>query len=258
MGRPKTGKVLNCVVCGKEFYLPKCELDRVANPTCSKGCMGKLRQGTSRPREVGLHISLAKRGKPLTEEHKKKLSEAHKGLIRSPDAIKRSSESLKSRYSNNKEFRDKIQKINSDRSKSPEYRKMARTRSLKMWADPTHIDKIYEKISGENCHLWRGGISFEPYCKKFNNLIKEKIRKKFNRACYICGKSEAENGKRLDVHHVDYSKDQGCNKQWMLVPLCHSCHARTNGNRDYWEALLIYELCRGGRNGIYEISLART
>ena len=253
MGRPKTGKDIICPNCGKIFYATKQDLAQIKTHTCSKYCMGQVRRGKERPPEVGLHISLAKRGKPLTEDHKKKLSDAHKGQIRSPEALRKSSESLRSRYTNNKEFRDKIQKINSERNKSLKYRELARRRSLKMWADPAHIDKIYDKISGENCHLWRGGISFEPYCKKFNNLIKEKIRDNFGRVCFVCGKSETENGKRLDVHHVDYSKEQGCDRQWSLVPLCHPCHSRTNGDRVYWEALLRYELCRGGRNGVYEI-----
>ena len=93
--------------------------------------------------------------------------------------------------------------------------------------------------SGENHPNWKGGISFEPYCSKFNNQLKEQVRDKFNRKCFLCGKPEKDNNNRkLHVHHVDYNKGQGCGYQWSLIPLCESCHAKTNYNRYYWFNLL--------------------
>lgn len=89
---------------------------------------------------------------------------------------------------------------------------------------------------GENSPHWRGGISFGPYCPKFNNQRKEQVRDQFGRKCLICG--QPENGQRLCVHHVDYNKMQGCGHSWNLVPLCASCHAKTNGDRWYWFCLL--------------------
>ena len=90
---------------------------------------------------------------------------------------------------------------------------------------------------------WKGGLSFGKYCHKFNNQRKEKIRKEYGRKCVICGKNEEDNGKKLTVHHVDYNKEQGCkDHEWKLVPLCKSCHAKTNGNRTYWETKLITEV----------------
>jgi len=112
----------------------------------------------------------------------------------------------------------------------------------------THPTTIYKWLTkynipirdnkGENSYLWKGGISFEPYCYKFNNDIKEETRDIFNRVCFLCGKSEEENGKKLCVHHVDYNKGQGCGHSWTLVPLCSSCHAKTNFNRHFWFNLL--------------------
>jgi len=92
--------------------------------------------------------------------------------------------------------------------------------------------------SGKDSPNWHGGISFEPYCYKFNEDLKENIRKKFNRKCFICGKSEEDNLVRLSVHHVDYNKGQGCGYSWSLIPLCSSCHSKTNYNRYYWFNLL--------------------
>jgi hypothetical protein len=81
------------------------------------------------------------------------------------------------------------------------------------------------------------------YCKKFNYDLKLRVRAFFNYTCFLCGKSETENGKKLSVHHVNYDKMVCCNdKPVKLVPLCSSCHPKTNANRKYWENLIEFEL----------------
>lgn len=91
-----------------------------------------------------------------------------------------------------------------------------------------------ERFSGENAANWQGGISFEPYCSKFNFALKEKVRDTYNRRCYLCGKTEEENGRRLDVHHIDGNKKQGCNsKHFELIPLCMSCHQQLHTKKQY-------------------------
>ncbi|MFA6371300.1 MAG: hypothetical protein WCW68_01610 [Methanothrix sp.] len=90
---------------------------------------------------------------------------------------------------------------------------------------------------GPNSPGWRGGVSFAPYCPKFNDALKERVREQFGRRCFLSGKKE--NGRKLSVHHCDYLKSQGCQGQrWSLLPLDHSWHAKTNINRWYWFALL--------------------
>lgn len=97
----------------------------------------------------------------------------------------------------------------------------------------------HANFSGENNPSWKGGISYLPYCYKFNNRFKEKIRDKFNRKCFICGRAEKENGRKLNVHHVNYNKDCLCDdSKCYFVPLCNACHARTNQNREFWEMFL--------------------
>jgi len=91
---------------------------------------------------------------------------------------------------------------------------------------------------GPNHPNWKGGISFEPYCTAFNDDLKERVREKFGRRCFLCGKPENESRRKLCVHHVDYNKGQGCGHEWNLVPLCNSCHIKTNYNRWYWFNLL--------------------
>lgn len=92
------------------------------------------------------------------------------------------------------------------------------------------------KYSGEKCSAWKGGISFEPYCFKFNDEFKERVREFFDRKCVICGRTESGNKRKLDVHHVDYNKNTCCdNSIPLFVTLCMSCHPKTNTKRKYWE-----------------------
>jgi len=100
----------------------------------------------------------------------------------------------------------------------------------------SHLGKLY---SGENSPLWKGGTSFEPYCPKFNNEFKERVREFWGRECGICGKSEYKNGKKLHIHHVNYEKMVCCNNvSPLFIAACSSCHPKTNYNRNYWEEML--------------------
>jgi hypothetical protein len=93
---------------------------------------------------------------------------------------------------------------------------------------------------GEKNGRWLGGISFEPYCIKFNDEYKEHVRNLFGDECFLCSLSEADNGRKLCVHHVNYNKDCGCDEtRCICVPLCMPCHVKTNYDRDYYQALIM-------------------
>jgi len=79
----------------------------------------------------------------------------------------------------------------------------------------------------EKHHMWKGGVSFLPYCIKFNERRKRDVRNFFGNFCIICGMHESESKRKLSVHHVDHDKQQGCDgKPFNLVPLCLLCHVR--------------------------------
>jgi len=112
---------------------------------------------------------------------------------------------------------------------------------------------------------WLGGKSFEPYCIKFNENIKEIVRENFNRRCFICNIEERD--RHHAIHHIDYNKNTLCNgNKWALLPLCHSHHCATNHKRYFWFNLLInywvmnqeINLQLGSKYGIYPYSLVRT
>lgn len=95
------------------------------------------------------------------------------------------------------------------------------------------------RISGSGNGNWKGGISFEPYCPKFNKDLKTRVRTFFDYRCVICGKSTEENKRNLAVHHVEYDKLACCHgKPIHFAALCHKCHSKTNYNREYWEHIL--------------------
>ena len=100
-----------------------------------------------------------------------------------------------------------------------------------------------ETICGDNNPNWNGGVSFEPYCEHFNEAFKKKIRDKYDGKCFICGKTTERNGRNMNVHHVEYSKDCLCDGVVCeFVPLCNVCHPRTNFNRFFWRHLILYAL----------------
>lgn len=185
----------------------------------TKNRIGKANTGKKPSKESKKKMSLSKQGiknnrfgTKHTEESKKKISKSHIGLTHSEESKKKMSEAKKGK------------KLTEETKK-----------------------KLSEARKGKNSYNWKGGISFEPYCPKFNEAFKESIRDKFDRTCFLCNITESEQIKlqkernkrpfRLSVHHVNYDKNCLCdNIKCEFVPLCIPCHAKTsNGDRLKWE-----------------------
>ena len=105
--------------------------------------------------------------------------------------------------------------------------------------------KEKRKRYGETAPNWKGGISYEPYCPKWNNDLRTRIRAFFEYRCIICGKPQNENitssGRiyKLSCHHVEYNKQACCDGRPVhFAALCHKHHMETNGSRDKWEEML--------------------
>lgn len=162
-------------------------------------------KGFRHSEETRRKMSASHTGKKVPREQAERINAANRGKKRSKDALER------------------ISKSHIGNHNALGYKHSAETRKYKI---------------GPNNPNWNGGSSYAPYCSKFNDLLKEEIRSAFGRMCYLCPKTEKENGKKLDVHHCDYNKGQGCGQRWNLVPLCHRCHLKTNTNRHYYFNLL--------------------
>lgn len=102
---------------------------------------------------------------------------------------------------------------------------------------------LSESLIGENNGNWNGGTSFEPYCNKFNSKFKESVCERDDFTCQLCGYEQKLGGQKLDVHHIHY--DRG-NCYPDVVALCRSCHAKINGDRDYWEQYFSDQLIERG------------
>ena len=89
-----------------------------------------------------------------------------------------------------------------------------------------------ENEGRENNPNWKGGISKEPYPFEFDNDLKEYIRARDNYKCQVCGCPELENRRKLNIHHIDYDKENLDPDN--LISLCDNCHSISNGNRKKW------------------------
>lgn len=86
---------------------------------------------------------------------------------------------------------------------------------------------------GINHPRWLGGFNRRGYPREeWNNTLKLSIRQRDNFKCKICGVPEEECFTKLDIHHIDYDKNN--NNPNNLIALCHSCHSKTGSKRDYW------------------------
>lgn len=107
------------------------------------------------------------------------------------------------------------------------------------------LDKTKKKISdnkkisqfGDKNPSWNGGSSFEPYCHKFNEKLKERIRDRDNRTCQGCGVKE--NGTKLSIHHIHYDKEN-CYPD--LIAVCRSCNSKANSIRNWYEIYYMRKL----------------
>lgn len=140
------------------------------------------------------------KGKKLSEETKNKLSEMRKGE-QNPFFGK----------THTPEVREKIRQAHLGRKQTDEHKKK---RAMK----------------GEENPAWKGGISKTPYCEKFNEEFKRRVRDFFKNKCVLCGRTKEENGKdkrALGVHHVNYDKMVCCNDtKPLFVIVCTHCHRK--------------------------------
>lgn len=96
---------------------------------------------------------------------------------------------------------------------------------------PETCRKISASHQGISYDEWEGFATGQEYCPEFDEVCRESNRDKYDRRCFLCDLLEEENitstgmFKKLNVHHVDMNKNQGCDDiRWKLVPLCIKCH----------------------------------
>lgn len=265
----------SCIVCGKETkYI---SLSKGYMLYCSRNCLFKseirsqkiseTKKGVIFSEEHCQNIAKSKKGKPSafrgkhhTKESKKKLSDSQLGSVPwnkgrigvySEETLRKMRENHVShdQFGCKNYMYGKKQTIesNNERSRSLMGRKMSKesinkTRMAllgKKSSEKTRrlISVNHADVGKDRNPNWRGGTSFLPYCHKFNDRLKDKIRERDNRTCQLC--STPENGHKHSVHHIHYDKEN-CYPD--LITLCKSCNAKVNFNRNYHESLFMNKL----------------
>jgi hypothetical protein len=189
---------------------------------------------------------------PWTEEQRKKASLSHMGNTgilgqkRSEESKRKQSETAKAKHRKMPpEFSENLSRKLKGRTFTPEWReKISKSNKGKtsprkgaITSEETKLKISISKLGkncGDKCHLWKGGISYEPYCIRFTRKFKERVRWFFGNTCVECGKTQTN--RKMYVHHVNYDKMVCCNDtKPLFVALCNSCHCKTNFNREHWE-----------------------
>jgi hypothetical protein len=210
-----------CETCGNDFNALRYIVEKGDGRFCSRKCANKARKPPSTETREKLRnvmknrvftvewkqkISNTRKGKPMTEQQKTNLSKGWN----------------KHRIKCKNETKEKISKKLTGHKVTTE----------------TRI-KLHETHLREKSPNWQGGISFEPYCPKFNENLKTRVRLFFDNECIVCGIKEINCNGKLCVHHVEYNKQACCDGMPVqFAALCRSCHGKTGKEKDRWETIL--------------------
>lgn len=175
-----------------------------------------------------------KKGSVPPKEWYKNKKAWNKGLTKKDERVKKYSESLKNHYKKpnpkcgfkkgNKPWctGKKLPKL------SKRMKKEIREGKRKAWG----YGQPHSHFKGENHPNFRNWSSRKPYGWEFGEELREQIRERDNRTCQQCGWDEKKLSKRLEVHHIDYDKQN--NNPDNLISLCKTCHGQTNFTREDW------------------------
>jgi len=214
-----------CMECGKDFKVKPYTIKQGKGKFCCKDCWyawkSKNVVGENNPNY----------GKRWSEEKKKEFAESRMGES-NPFFGGMVSE----------DHRRKLKSIRMGKSLSDDTKKKISDSHIGLKASDITKYKMSISHAGDKCSRWKGGISFEPYCPKFTREFRDRVRFFWDYKCGNpdCGKTQEENGEKLSVHHVHFDKQVCCNdKPTMFIPLCRSCHTKTNNDPDKY--IKIYE-----------------
>ena len=203
--------------------------------------LGRFIKGHIKPREICKKISMANKGRKVSDEVRKIIS-----ITCKKNGVGKWMKGRKNTYLSNLLHNKmgikshawkggKIKKICQYCSKEFE---ITRTKkgvfcSHQCQYKMGHSEETKNKLRMANHPNWKGGISFEPYPLGWTKTFKEQIRYRDKYKCQSCGLPEIESNRKLCVHHIDYNKNNL--QEDNLIALCVSCHMKTNYQRKVWE-----------------------
>lgn len=111
-----------------------------------------------------------------------------------------------------------------------------------------------EYISGTNNPRYIDGGGTSRYSKEFRDVA-ILVRNRHGHQCVLCQRSRIENGQELDVHHINYDKQD--NRPGNLVALCRWCHGKMHGSpeqRHQWKEFWLDVLSQFPPQSMFTIS----
>lgn len=172
-------------------------------------------------------ISAGLKGHTTSEETKRKIREAHKGMKHTPEALEKISKAVSARG-----YAGKGNPFYG-RKHSEETKKIIKEKRAKQVITEAHRRAIANGHKGEKSHLWQGGIT--PLNLRARNCIEYKLWREsvFKRDEYTCKECDAHSGNGKAVYltadHIKpfalfpelrYAIDNG-------LTLCWECHKKT-------------------------------
>jgi predicted DNA-binding protein YlxM (UPF0122 family) len=246
----RTGVCTTCSNCMKEIYLERHRLKR-KNNFCSDKCQQIFQVGKNHPMF----------GKTHTDKSKEIIGIKSKATWKKIDINKKfenehPNTSIKEivTYFNNGNFLYEIKEktgvsiptirrilldnnISKEQIKERVKNKLSNLRK-ENWKDEKYVENITKELyntwrKDKSTHpKWRGGISFEPYDSKWDNIFRNIIRKRDNQVCMLCGIHREKINRALNIHHINYNKKLSIPEN--CISLCDICHGKTNDNRTHW------------------------
>lgn len=228
------GQIQKCLFCKKVFFAKNFEIRKNRGKFCSYKCRWKGGVPWNKNKKTGIIPSnIFKKGhipwntrKHLSSKIRKKMSMNKKKYYES---------------SLGKEYKEKISRTSKGRipwnkGKINIYSEKTLQNISKKQKGKHHSPKTEFKkgqFSGEKSPHWQGGISRLPYPFRFNNELKEQIRKRDNYVCQFPKCDQKQNGKAFPIHHIDYDKN---NLNFInLITLCNNHNVKVNFNRSRWQ-----------------------
>lgn len=150
------------------------------------------------------NMGKSKEGKPLLENHCKKISKTRKRLFKEKK-LKPSSSCFKKDHIVPKEWKQRISEAQKERTQTKE-----------------EIEKRISKIRKENHYNWQGGISKNPYDQNWTPAYRRAVRKRDNQVCMLCGIHREKLNQALCVHHINHNKKMSFEENG--ISLCQHCH----------------------------------
>jgi len=190
------------------------------------------------------NLKISQTNKKLTEEHKKKIRESCKGINKGrkrPD-LSAYNRNRKGVFKHKEDSKAKIMESTKETWKDGGLRKRQGEILRKALDNPTIRKKRSELMTGKANPAYLHGKSRLPYPLEFNRNFKDKVRKKYDYTCQLCGLKEGEikNSfyKKHAPHHINYIPEDL--REINFILLCHECNKSVNWDRSYWFSFFCY------------------